>query len=148
MPEVEYVSVPGAQLWTVRQGSGPPIVLCHGGPGGWDDMEPVAAMVEDLVTAYRYDQRACGRSSGGPPFDVATAVADLDALRRHWNISRWVVAGESWGAELALYYSVAHPSHVTALIYMAGAGWIADDPTAWQAEFKANQRTFLSPEEW
>jgi len=124
------------------------MVLCHGGPGGWDDLGPVADMVDDLVTVHRYDQRACGRSSGGPPFDVATAVADLDALRRHWNIPRWIVGGESWGAHLALYYSLAHPLHVSALIYMAGAGLVADDYPGWRAEFKENERTFLSPEEW
>ena len=55
-------------LWTVRQGHGPALVCCHGGPGLWDYLEPVAAMLDDLVTVYRYDQRSCGRSTGGPPY--------------------------------------------------------------------------------
>jgi proline iminopeptidase len=74
---LEAIAVPGASLWTARQGSGPALVLCHGGPGLWDYLAPVARMLDDSSTVYRYDQRACGRSSGGPPYDVATAVADL-----------------------------------------------------------------------
>ena len=70
----EYVEVPNATLWTEHQGCGPALVLCHGGPGLWDYLAPVAAMIDDLVTVYRYDQRACGRSSGGPPHDVVTAI--------------------------------------------------------------------------
>ena len=101
---VEHVEVAGATLWTARQGAGPALVLCHGGPGLWDYLAPVADMIDDLVTVYRNDQRACGRSIGGPPHDVATAVADPDALREHWGVDQWVVAGHSWGATLALAY--------------------------------------------
>ena len=71
---VEQVAVAGATLWTARQGTGPALVLCHGGPGLWDYLGPVADMVDDRATAYRYDQRACGRSSGGPPFDMTTCA--------------------------------------------------------------------------
>ena len=39
-PIVESVSVPDARLWTIRQGSGPPLVLCHGGPGLYDYLSP------------------------------------------------------------------------------------------------------------
>src|SRR5437899_636174 len=81
--QVEYVHLPTAVLRTARQGSGPAMLLCHGGPGLWDYLAPMAGMVDDLVTVYRYDQRACGRSSGNPPFDVLTAIADLEALREH-----------------------------------------------------------------
>ncbi|HEY7907477.1 MAG TPA: alpha/beta fold hydrolase, partial [Thermomicrobiales bacterium] len=104
----EDVEVRNATLWTAHQGSGPPLVFCQGGPGLWDYLAPVAAMVDDLVTVYRYDQRACGRSSGGPPHDVATAIADLEALRAHWGLTEWIVAGHSWGASLALLYCLAH----------------------------------------
>lgn len=136
---VEYVEVPNATLWTIHQGHGSALVLCHGGPGLWDYLAPVAMMVDDLVTAYRYDQRACGRSSGEPPHDVATAIADLEALRSHWGIADWIVAGHSWGASLALLYCLAHPTRARALIYVSGTGI---DP-AWHAEEKANQAARL-----
>lgn len=131
----EYVEVPNATLWTEHQGCGPALVLCHGGPGLWDYLAPVAAMIDDLVTVYRYDQRACGRSSGGPPHDVVTAIDDLEALRSHWGLTDWIVAGHSWGASLALLYCLAHPTRARGLIYISGTGI---DP-AWHAEYKANQ---------
>lgn len=139
---VEYVEVEGARLWTAREESGPPVVLCHGGPGLWDYMRPVAEMLDDVATVYRYDQRACGRSSGEPPFDVAGAVADLDALREHWGHEQWVVAGHSWGATLALAYALRHPEHTRGLIYMSGTGV---DP-AWHDEYVANRYACLTPE--
>lgn len=96
----------GARLWTVTEGAARPMVLCHGGPGGTDTLAPVAGMVSDMAQVHRYDQRACGRSCGGPPFTMARWVADLDALRRHWGHRRWVVAGHSFGTGLALAYAI------------------------------------------
>jgi proline iminopeptidase len=89
---VEEVEVPGATLWTVSQGAGLPVVLCHGGPGLSDNLAPVAEMVEDIALVHRYDQRASGRSRSDGPFDVPSFVADLEGLRRHWDHERWVVA--------------------------------------------------------
>lgn len=139
---IEYVDVPGASLWTARQGAGPGLVLCHGGPGMWDYLAPVADMVDDLATTYRYDQRACGRSRGKPAYDLATAVADLEALRAHWGLSRWVVAGHSWGATLALAYCLRHPARAAGLLYLSGTGI---DP-AWHTEYRANRAALLGPE--
>jgi proline iminopeptidase len=130
----QFVTIDGLRFWTVRHGSGPPLVLLHGGPGLWDDFDALAAMVDDLATVHRYDQRGSGRSEGGPPYDVATFVADLDALRQHWGVERWVVGGHSAGANLALAYAVAHPERVTGLLYMSGTGLIND----WSAEYHAN----------
>ncbi|MDQ2713346.1 MAG: alpha/beta hydrolase [Chloroflexota bacterium] len=143
MQEIEAVSVPGCSLWTARQGHGPALVCCHGGPGLWDYLAPVAEMLDDLVTVYRYDQRACGRSTGGPPYDVATVVADLDALRDHWGLSQWIVLGHSWGATLALAYCLTHPSRVRALMYLCGTGIDA----SWKEEYHKNQDALLTPSE-
>lgn len=92
---VELVEVLGATLWTASQGAGIPLVLCHGGPGLSDNLGSVAAMVDDIAVVHRYDQRGSGRSRFEGPFDVASFVADLDALRRHWGHRRWVVGGHS-----------------------------------------------------
>lgn len=143
MQTFEVVNVAGGSLWTVRQGHGPALVCCHGGPGLWDYLGPVAAMLDDLWTVYRYDQRSCGRSTGAPPYDVATAVADLDALREHWGLSQWMVLGHSWGASLALAYGLAHPTRTRALIYLSGTGIDA----SWHVEYRTNRAALLSYEE-
>jgi proline iminopeptidase len=88
----------GARLWTTTEGDGRAVALCHGGPGGTDTLAPLAGLLVDRCRVHRYDQRACGRSSGGRPFTMRRWVADLDALRRHWGHRRWVVAGHSFGA--------------------------------------------------
>lgn len=121
-PVVEMVALPDATIWTESSGvvDGVPLVLAHGGPGLSNNLGPVAAMVDDVSRVHRYDQRGCGRSSAGGPFDIATFVADLDALRVHWGHDRWVVGGHSWGAMLSLFYALAHPERTLGIIYLAG----------------------------
>jgi proline iminopeptidase len=112
----------GCKLWAATSGTGPPLVLCHGGPGFWDSLGPVAEMVGDLVTVHRWDQRGAGRSSRIGPYSVARFVADLEALRKHWGYEDWIVGGHSFGASLALFYALAYPQRTRALIYISGVG--------------------------
>lgn len=132
-----------ATLWSVRTGDGPPLALLHGGPGMADYLEPMATMVEDVAAVHRYDQRGAGRSPGGPPFDVATAVADLDAVREAWDVERWVVLGHSWGASLGLAYAVAHPERTKGLIYVSGTGV----DSAWHEAYRAARLARLNAEQ-
>jgi proline iminopeptidase len=117
----------GTRLWTATEGHGIPIVLNHGGPGGYDHLEPVARLIDDIARVHRYDQRGGGRSVSHGPFTIAQLIADLECLRRHWRHDRWVVAGHSWGAHLALFYALAHPEQTAGLIFMSGPpldwGW-------------------------
>jgi proline iminopeptidase len=113
----------GTQLWTAASGSGTPVVLCHGGPGLWDYLTDVAALLEQAHTVIRFEQRGCGRSAGREgPFTLAQAVDDLDQLRRALGIDRWGVLGHSWGAELGLRYAAGHPEQSTAVAYVGGVG--------------------------
>ena len=142
MPVSEQrVTANGVTLWTASQGSGPPVVLCHGGPGIYDYLGTVAAMVDDIATVHRYDQRGCGRSEHRGPYDVATFLADLDALRTHWGYETWIVIGHSWGATLALLYAIEHSGRVDRLVYLSGTGI---DP-AWHQEYRSNREAKLAP---
>lgn len=98
---------------------GVPVVFLHGGPGA--GVGAVHRRYFDPA-AYRivlFDQRGCGRST---PFGETTAnttqhlVADIEALRAHLGIERWVVFGGSWGSTLSLAYAEKHPAVVTELI--------------------------------
>ena len=139
----QILQIKGVRLWTAIQGTGIPMVLCHGGPGGYDYLGPVADMLPDLCQVVRYDQRGSGRSQPVGPYDVSTFVDDLEGLRRHFNFERWIVAGHSWGAGLALAYAVRFPTQTTAVLHIAGTG--IDD--RWHDEYRENRLNALNESE-
>lgn len=136
----------GVPLWVERTGGGAgmPLVLCHGGPGMWDNLGPLAALLDHDREVVRWDQRGCGRSGGADgPFSVAQSLADLDAVRRHLGIARWVVGGHSWGASLALRAVLADPASAAGLLYLSGTGL----GRSWHAAYKAAPAERLTPEQ-
>lgn len=142
-PEEQQLEVNGVRLWSAIQGTGLPLVLCHGGPGGYDYFGPVAAMVDDRCRVLRYDQRGSGRSQAAGPYDVATFVGDLEGLRAHFGYTQWIVGGHSWGAGLALAYAVQHPHRTRAVVYLSGTGI---DPR-WHDDYRSNRLAALSDAE-
>ena len=97
---------------------GKPVVFLHGGPGG--GIDPVYRRYFDPKKwrIVLFDQRGCGKSR---PFaelrenSTWELVADIEQLRVHLGIDRWVVFGGSWGSTLALAYAETHPKRVKAL---------------------------------
>jgi proline iminopeptidase len=116
----QFVMSEGARLWTAVQGGGIPLVLGSGGPGCCDYLAPVAAMLDDLAQVIRFEARGCGRSEALPPYSVETCLADLEAIRRHYGVERWIVGGHSAGADLALAYALAYPERVLGIICISG----------------------------
>ena len=133
MPD-RLLTVNGADLWLSEQGSGAPLMLCNGGPGCCDYLEPVAALLDDLAHVYRFEQRGCGRSSATPPYTLQSCLDDLDGLRQQLGHERWIVGGHSWGADLALAYALTYPEHSRAVIHLAGTG--AHDDRQWHAAYE------------
>lgn len=136
----------GARLATYTSGTAgdmPPVVLLHGGPGLWDYLDPLAALVEADTVVHRYDQRGCGGSSSTAPADLTIEryVEDLEELRVAWGHERWVVIGHSFGADLALAYAATHPLHVTAVGYLSGTG-IGDWRTPYRSERERRRSNF------
>jgi len=103
---------------------GKPAVFLHGGPGGGGSPEPRRFFDPERYRVVLLDQRGCGRSlphASAPDADLSTnttwhLVADIEALREHLGIGRWLVFGGSWGSALALAYAEAHPAHVSELV--------------------------------
>ena len=131
----------GCRLWTSIHGDGAPLVLCHGGPGLWDYLGDVAALLARVARVTRWDQRGGGRSDIRGPYTVARFVMDLDAVRERTGAPRVALLGHSWGATLALRYTLVHPDRVTGLVYVSGTG--IDPPSTWREQHSANVRRRL-----
>lgn len=132
---------------------GKPLLYLHGGPGsslGPGGYRRRADPSRHLIVGL--DQRGCGRSR---PLvtdalgdlhrnTTATLIEDLEALREHLGIDRWLVTGVSWGCTLALAYAQAHPDRVTEMVLVAvtttsrdEVDWITEGvgrifPEAWE----------------
>jgi len=108
-------------LYWEQSGSrtGVPALFLHGGPGS--GATPAHRRFFD-GSHYRivvFDQRGAGRSTPlGDLRDNTTQhlVSDIEALRRHLGIERWLVFGGSWGSSLAIAYAEAHPERCLALV--------------------------------
>jgi proline iminopeptidase len=103
---------------------GKPALVLHGGPGS--GCTPGMRRYFDPA-AYRIvliDQRNCGRSrphASDPAVSLATnttqhLVADIELLRAHLGVERWLVFGGSWGCALALAYAEQHTGCVSELV--------------------------------
>ncbi|CAN5863760.1 proline iminopeptidase-family hydrolase [soil metagenome] len=117
-------AIRGVELFVRRIGSGPPVVVLHGGPGAHHDylLPGFDALAVGRELIY-YDQRGGGRSA--VPRDVPVGwtehVADLEALRQEWSLDRLAIAGYSWGGLLALLYALDHPARVARLALVSPA---------------------------
>lgn len=90
---------------------GVPVVFLHGGPGSGCVARHRRFFDPARYRIVLFDQRGCGRSTPRGELRHNTAahlVADIESLRAHLNIGRWLVFGGSWGSSLALAYCAAH----------------------------------------
>lgn len=103
---------------------GKPAVMVHGGPGAGCTSDHRRQFDPEKYRIVLFDQRNCGRSTphGGDPavsLEENTTwhlVADMERLRTHLGIGRWLVFGGSWGSALSLAYAQRHPDRVTHLV--------------------------------
>ncbi len=127
--------------------SGKPVIFLHGGPGGG-----IAPMYRQYFDPQRwriviFDQRGCGQSTPYAELRENTtwdSVADIEKLREHLNIDRWVVFGGSWGSTLSLAYSQTHPDRVGGLI-LRGIFMLRQKELLW---FYQEGASYIFPDTW
>lgn len=106
--------------------AGRPIVNVHGGPGSGTSATVRQGFDPAVFRVVTYDQRGCGRSlpnAADPATDMtvnttAHLVADLEQLRDHLQIDRWLLHGGSWGSTLILAYAEQHPDRVAGILLL------------------------------
>ncbi len=99
--------------------NGIPVCFVHGGPGaGCEEMQR-RFFDPNVYRVILFDQRGAGRSTPHACLDANTTphlVADMELIRAHLAVERWMLFGGSWGSTLSLAYAQAHPQHVRALV--------------------------------
>jgi len=126
---------------------GKPAVVLHGGPGSGCTPRWRRLFDPESYRVVLFDQRGCGRSRPHASLVDNTTwhlVADMEQLRAHLDIARWLVFGGSWGSTLALAYAQAHPSAVSELV-LRGIFMLRKWEIDW---FYQNGASVLFPDRW
>ena len=129
-----------AVYWETRGNPrGKPGLVVHGGPGSSCEGSTGRSFDPDRYRIVLFDQRGCGRSvphASDPATDMSVnttehLLADMELLREHLGIERWLLCGGSWGSTLILHWLERFPG----LLYIGGAvlAWtaakmLADEP--------------------
>lgn len=111
--------------WETRGNpEGRPVLIVHGGPGSGRPQGAHKNFDPEGFQVVLFDQRGCGDSkphAADPATDMAHnttdhLIADMEALRNHLGIDRWLLYGGSWASTLILAYAERHPSRVIGII--------------------------------
>ena len=98
---------------------GIPVLFVHGGPGSGCDPRNRCFFDPERYRIILFDQRGAGRSTphaGLENNDTTALVEDMELIRDHLGIERWLLFGGSWGSTLSLLYAQAHPSRVLGMV--------------------------------
>ncbi len=126
---------------------GKPVIFLHGGPGGGISSIYRQYFDPQLWRIIIFDQRGCGQSTPYAELKENTTwdlVRDIEQLREHLDVVKWVVFGGSWGSTLALAYSQTHPDSCKGLI-LRGIFMLRSSEIRWFYQEGANQ---IYPDAW
>ena len=130
---------------------GKPALVVHGGPGSGCGTGTRRYFDPDCYRVVLFDQRGCGRSAphaSDPATDMSVnttghLLADMEHLREHLGIERWLLYGGSWGSTLLLAYAERHPERVSEIV-ISGVTTTRRSEIDWL--YRGASRFF--PEEW
>jgi proline iminopeptidase len=139
----------GHEMYYEQSGNpnGKPALFVHGGPGGGGDVNARRFFDPDRYRIVVFDQRGSGRSRPHASLEANTTwhlVADMERLRAHLDLKRWLVFGGSWGSTLALAYAETHPQAVSELV-LRGIFLLRQLELTWFYQCGAS---LLFPDQW
>jgi proline iminopeptidase len=111
--------------WETRGNpDGKPAAVVHGGPGSGLVGSHGRSFDPERYRIVIFDQRGCGRSTphaSDPAADMSVnttehLLRDMELLREHLGIERWLLHGGSWGSTLILAYAERHPERVSEIV--------------------------------
>jgi proline iminopeptidase len=131
----------------VGTADGIPALFLHGGPGAGCEPYHRRFFDPERYRTVLFDQRGAGRSTPHAELTDNTTwdlVADIEKIREHLEIDRWLLFGGSWGSTLALAYAQTYPERVRALV-LRGIFLCRPHEIAWFYQRGANR---LFPDYW
>jgi proline iminopeptidase len=131
--------------------NGKPALVVHGGPGSGCRPGTRRYFDPERYLIVQFDQRGCGGSTphaSDPATDMsvnttAHLIADMELLREHLQVKRWLLYGGSWGSTLILAYAEQYPERVSAIV-IVGATMTRRTEIDWL--YRGAARFF--PQEW
>ncbi len=111
----------GHSLYIEQSGNpdGIPVLYLHGGPGSGLSADYRRYFNPQRYRIIGFDQRGCGQST---PFcslennTTAELLDDIQVIRKHLGVKKWLLSGGSWGTTLALLSAIQHPEAVIGMI--------------------------------
>lgn len=98
---------------------GLPVIFIHGGPGAGCSKDDRRFFNPEIYRVILFDQRGCNRSKPLALIENNTTdhlISDIESIRIHLNIKKWIVFGGSWGSTLSLVYAETYPGCVLSLV--------------------------------
>jgi len=105
---------------------GVPALIVHGGPGSGCTAGNRRSFDPQMFRIVIFDQRNCGRSlphASDPAADMSLnttghLLRDMEQLREHLGMEKWLLRGGSWGVTLSLAYAERHPERVSGMLML------------------------------
>ena len=123
--QTEYIAgTPKLAIWEIGN-SNETIIILHGGPAVEHSyLRPEWDTLSSISRIFYYDQRGCGKSDTINSYTWIDHIQDLKRIKESVSKNNKIIlAGSSWGAELALLYSIYYPKDLKALILSGFCGW-------------------------
>lgn len=118
----EFLKVsPLHEIYIEQSGNpeGQPVIFLHGGPGGGVSAKQRRFFDPAFYRIILFDQRGAGQSKPHAELlenSTWELVADIELIRKHLGIRKWIVFGGSWGSTLALAYAIKNPTKILGMV--------------------------------
>jgi proline iminopeptidase len=122
-----YIKTEHGAIHYKTYGAGEPLLIINGGPGlDCEGFVPLAQLLSDKYMTILFDQRGTGNSElnqvDSTTVTMELMATDMETIRNHLNIEKWVVLGHSFGGFLAEYYATCYPESIKAMILSSTGG--------------------------
>jgi pimeloyl-ACP methyl ester carboxylesterase len=121
----EFVDLDGMRVHYRRAGHGQPLLLLHGSGWSLHIFDPVVALLMDRFDVIRLDLPGFGITGPRPDRDysIGAYVSFLDRFADAMALDRFLIAGHSFGGQIAWTYARAHPDRLTGMVLMNSTGY-------------------------